>query len=83
MKKNLQILNTTAFKSLGITVPLDGDCILTLGPTIPSPSVALNSDEYWSCFAQKYAAVGHHDCGTCRMGYGIADKNSVVDTNFR
>jgi len=70
----LEILNAEALKPLGILVLPDGKC---------SKRFNVSSNEYWMCIVEEYTLMSFHGVGSCRMGYGVEDKESVVDSNFK
>jgi len=43
-----------------------------------------NSDSYWDCYIREVGGSAfYHFAGTCRMGFGKKDPNSVVDSKLR
>jgi len=71
MKKVLRIFNTNVFKQYGVKIVPDGPC------------VGSNFDAYLACYVERYTMAEYHSVGTCRMGHGSDEQNSVVDSKFK
>ena len=67
--------NTTPFKKLGAQLIPD--------PFPGCERMKFRSRKYWECYVRHTLAGTYHLVGSCRMGSGILDANSVVDSNLR
>lgn len=41
------------------------------------------SDKYWECYLRHVSFTMYHPVSTCKMGAGLKDKSSVVDSKLR
>ena len=74
IKKAVSITETAPFKKLNTTL---------VPNTVCSSKYKFKSDSYYDCFLRAAGTTGPHSVGTCRMGFGANDTNSVLDSKLR